>query len=411
MLKDIKNYFANFDGTTNICRSIVLWIAVALVVAFISAKIYMLISKKKYAKYNEGQIVVANKLLNGAILTIMLVFAAAVIITFTICYFLEVSKGENQITPLLFYPLLILAVAAISSAVAIAVKPTRTVKIISAVVCGVMLLVVFVCMIVYYAGSKEDNEAYSNIGLYVSAIALAVVIIVLACIADRRGKSFDTRTIAFAAVCVALSFALSYIRVFKMPMGGSITFASMLPIMLFAFMFGCKKGILVGAVYGILQAIQDPWIIHPAQFVLDYLAAFGAIGLTGCIKDFGAFKGKMRLQFFLGGVVACAFRFIGHYFAGVFAFGAYGAGFAKDYNIPALANAYFYSFVYQCMYIIPELIIVVAVGMVAFSSKNFRKHIEMYSAPKRVEVQVAQNNGISEEQQSVNIDTKTDFEK
>ncbi|MDE5990303.1 MAG: energy-coupled thiamine transporter ThiT, partial [Clostridia bacterium] len=275
-------------------------------------------------------------------------------------------------------------------AVAIALKPIRIVKLISAVVCLAIFVVVLVCMIVYYA-SGEADEAFSNIGLYVSGIVLAAAIITLACFADKRGKSFDTRTIAFAAVCVALSFALSYIRIFKMPMGGSITFASMLPIMLFAFMFGSKKGILVGAVYGILQAIQDPWIIHPAQFVLDYLAAFGAIGLTGCIRDFKVLNKNMRAQFFVGAIVACAFRFLCHYFAGVFAFGAYGAGFAAEYNMPALANAYFYSFVYQCMYIIPELMIVVAVGLVAFASKNFRRHVELYSAVKQGVVKVNSN--------------------
>ncbi|MDE6758290.1 MAG: energy-coupled thiamine transporter ThiT [Clostridia bacterium] len=389
MLKDIKNYFANFDGTTNSCRTIFLWIAVALVIAIIASKV-IFARKKKNANYSEQQLAVANKKLNGGILAVVLVFATAVIITFAVCYFVEVSKGENNLTPILFYPLLALAISAVACAVAIALKPIRIVKLISAVVCLAIFVVVLVCMIVYYA-SGEADEAFSNIGLYVSGIVLAAAIITLACFADKRGKSFDTRTIAFAAVCVALSFALSYIRIFKMPMGGSITFASMLPIMLFAFMFGSKKGILVGAVYGILQAIQDPWIIHPAQFVLDYLAAFGAIGLTGCIRDFKVLNKNMRAQFFVGAIVACAFRFLCHYFAGVFAFGAYGAGFAAEYNMPALANAYFYSFVYQCMYIIPELMIVVVVGLVAFASKNFRRHVELYSAVKQGVVKVNSN--------------------
>lgn len=381
MLNDIKNYFANFNGTTNACRSIVLWIAVALVIAFITMKVYVLLLKKKSAKYCEEQLSVANNILNRATLSVALVFATAVIITFAACYFSAVAKGEDSLTPILFYPLLVLAVSTVSCAIALAIKPTKTVKIISAVLCGAVLVVALICMIVYYA-SGEAGEAFSNVGLYLSAIILVAAIITLAYFADKRKKSFDTRAIAFAAVCVALSFALSYIRIFKLPMGGSITFASMLPVMLFAFMFGCKKGLLVGMVYGILQAIQDPWIIHPAQFVLDYLVAFGAIGLTGCIKDFGVLKINVRAQFVLGAIIACAIRFLAHYFAGVFAFGAYGAGFAEDYNMPALANPYFYSFVYQSMYIIPELIIVVSVGLLAFASKNFRKQVEMYSVSR-----------------------------
>ncbi|MBR2384770.1 MAG: energy-coupled thiamine transporter ThiT, partial [Clostridia bacterium] len=70
-------------------------------------------------------------------------------------------------------------------------------------------------------------------------------------------------------MCVALSFALSYIKLFEMPQGGSVTLFSMLPIMLFSYIYGMKKGLLVGVIYGLLQAVQDPYIIHPAQFLLD----------------------------------------------------------------------------------------------------------------------------------------------
>ena len=380
MLNDIKNYFANFNGTTNTCRTVFLWIAVALVIAFIAMKCGLML-KKKYANYSEEQYLVANRGINKTILAITLVFATAVIITFAACYFSEVAKGDETLMPILFYPLLVLAILAVVSAITLAIKPIKQVKIISAVVCGAAFIAVLVCMIVYYA-SGDAGEAFSNAGLYVSAIFVAAIIITLAFITDKRKNSFDTRAIAFAAVCVALSFALSYIRVFKMPMGGSITFASMLPLMLFAFMFGSKKGLLVGMIYGILQAIQDPWIIHPAQFALDYLVAFGAIGLTGIIKDFGAFKNNMSVQFLLGALVAGFLRFLSHYFSGVFAFGAYGAGYAEDYNMPALANPYFYSFVYQCLYIIPELIIVIIVGLLAFTSKNFRRQVETYSASR-----------------------------
>lgn len=380
MFKDIKNYFANFGSTTNACRTVALWVVLAFIVAFISSKIYALVIAKKKS-YTAEQTALINKTFNGAWITAALVLSVALIITFTTCYFVEVARGDDALTPILFYPLLVLGLAAVASAVAIAVKPLKLTKIICAAVCGAALVAVMVCMIVYYA-SGDAGEALSNIGLYISAIAIAAAIISVALVADKSKRPFDTRTVAFGAVCVALSFALSYVRVFKMPMGGSITLASMLPLMLFAFMFGSRKGITVGALYGILQAVQDPWIIHPAQFVLDYLAAFAAIGLTGCIRDFGAFKNNIRAQFFVGAMAACALRFICHYFAGVFAFGMYGAYYADVYNIPVLSSAYFYSFVYQSLYVIPELIIVIAVGLLIFASKNFRRQIEIYATVK-----------------------------
>ena len=51
-----------------------------------------------------------------------------------------------------------------------------------------------------------------------------------------------------------MSFALSYLRIVKMPQGGSITIASLLPLMLYSFMFGTKKGVFAGLIYGVLQA-------------------------------------------------------------------------------------------------------------------------------------------------------------
>ncbi len=381
MLEDIKNYFANFDGATNTCRSIALWITVALVLAFAVTKLYLFIVSKVSDKYDGETLSTVNRLINRAWIAVALFVAVCFIVTFSACYFVEVAHGEDDLFPILFYPLLVLILSVVGSAIAIFVKPTKLTKIVCAAVVGAAFVAVLVCMIVYYS-SGEAGEAFRNVGLYISAILLAILIVGFAFFADRSGRAFDTRTVTFAAICVAMSFALSYIRIFKLPMGGSITFASMLPLMIFAFMFGSRKGIMAGLVYGVLQAVQDPWIIHPAQFLLDYVLAFVSIGLTGCLRDLKLFKGKMRTQFALGALIACALRFVCHYFAGVFAFGAYGEFYAAEYNMPVLANAYMYSFVYQCMYVIPELVIVLAVAMILFASKNFRKQIELYSAGK-----------------------------
>lgn len=377
MLQDVKNYFANFDGTTNTCRTVALWITLALVLAFVVTKLTALVVSKKSERapqYFEN----INKRINTASIAVALGTAIAFIIIFSTLYFVDVANGEDTLVPILFYPLLVLLIAVVASAAVIFVNHGTLVKIVCGCVCGSALVAAVVCMIVYYAFG-EAGEAFSSIGLYMSAVALVAVIIGIAFAADRKSRPLDTRAITFAAVCVALSFALSYVRLFKMPMGGSITLASMLPLMLFAFMFGSRKGILAGLVYGVLQAIQDPRIVHPAQFALDYAVAFAAIGLTGCIREFGLLKGKMRAQFACGAALACLLRFISHYFAGVFAFGMYGADFAAEYTMPMLANEYFYSFVYQSMYLVPELIIVIVVGMLVFASASFRRQIETYA--------------------------------
>lgn len=375
MLDDIKTYFANFDDATNTCRTIALWVTVALLVAFAATRLYIAIAGKRQ-KYDEATLTAATKLINGAWIIAALTAAVCFIITFASCYFVDVAHGQDVLVPILFYPLLVTLIAVVASAVVLFIKPNTVSKIACACVCGCALIAVIVCMIVHYASGKA-GEAFSNIGLYLSAVVLAAGVIVAAVLFDRKSTPMDTRTITYGAVCVALSFALSYVRLFKMPMGGSITLASMLPLMLFAFMFGSRKGVIVGIIYGLLQAIQDTWIIHPAQFALDYLVAFGAIGLTGCMRELGVLKGNMRAQFVLGATVACAIRFLSHYFAGVFAFGTYGAFYAAEYSVSALANAYFYSFVYQCLYLIPELAIVIVASLLVLASSSFRKQIEL----------------------------------
>ena len=379
---DIENYFANFETAADSCRTVMLWIAIALVVAFIAVKIAFYATAPKPA---EGEAVPdkRQKIANRAGLIVALVYAVAAIIAFSAFYFSDVSAGEDYLVPITFYPLLVFAIVAIAGGIAVAFRPTKPVKITAFSLSAAAFVAALVCLIVYYAtgdsadwNGMEISAADSTV-LYVSAIALAAIVVIVAFVTDRT-KGFNTRAITFAAICIALSFALSYIRFVRMPMGGSITFASMLPLMLYSYMFGCKKGLIAGLVYGMLQAIQDAWIFHPAQFALDYLVAFMAIGLTGCLRNVHTLKDRMRTKFTLGSIIAGVTRFISHFFSGVFAFGAYGVTYAEQWNIPALSNPYIYSIVYQSLYIIPEMVIVIVVGVLMLSSANLRKQIARY---------------------------------
>ena len=146
-------------------------------------------------------------------------------------------------------------------------------------------------------------------------------------------------------------------------MGGSITLASMLPIMIFAYIFGTKKGIILGAVMGLLQAVQDPWILHPAQFMLDYMLAFACFGLSGCFAKLNI--KYHNVKFLLGGITAGLLRFMSHFFSGAFAFGSFGL---EEFN-----SIYLYSLVYNVSYVLPDALIAIVVGVILFSSKSFTK--------------------------------------
>ena len=122
-----------------------------------------------------------------------------------------------------------------------------------------------------------------------AAITLAIVAIVNAVRKKHEGKELSqsqwtTRELIFGALCIAIAFALSYLKFFEMPQGGSITPASMLPIVMFAYIYGTPKGVLVALAYGLLQLLQDAFVVHWAQLIMDYIFAFLPLALAGLFK-------------------------------------------------------------------------------------------------------------------------------
>ena len=97
---------------------------------------------------------------------------------------------------------------------------------------------------------KTPLEAWIT---FAALLAMGVVLLVI----TRSSKKWNTRMLAFGALSIALSFVLSCIRLFRMPNGGSVTPASMLPIMLFSAAYGIGPGFMAGIVYGVLQALAS----------------------------------------------------------------------------------------------------------------------------------------------------------
>lgn len=115
---------------------------------------------------------------------------------------------------------------------------------------------------------------------WITLIAIVLMAAIMVGVSHSR-KRWTAKSLAFAALSIALSFVLSYIKVYSMPQGGSVTLASMLPLMLFAAAYGVGPGLLAGAAYGLLQYLQGGFFVHPIQFLLDYPIAFAMIGLAG----------------------------------------------------------------------------------------------------------------------------------
>lgn len=164
-------------------------------------------------------------------------------------------------------------------------------------------------------------------------------------------KNMSIRFIVESGVMVALATILSYIKLYHMPQGGSLTAGSMVPIILIGLRYGVKKGVLVGIVYGVLQSILEPFVVHPVQYLLDYPIAFGLLGLSGIGKSFFSKSGDRGIRYY-GAIVFGIFlgifgRFLGHLTA--------GAVFFKEYA--GDQNAWIYSAIYNGSFLSLELLI------------------------------------------------------
>ena len=138
---------------------------------------------------------------------------------------------------------------------------------------------------------------------------------------------------------VSLASALSLIShsFFSLPQGGSINLG-MVPIFWLALRRGWKTGIIGGAIFGMVELAIEPFIVHPAQLVLDYPLAFAALGLAGFFQN----------KPILGVLFGSTGRFICHFISGIVYF--------SDYAPPGMSPTV-YSAIYNASYLIPSMII------------------------------------------------------
>ena len=173
---------------------------------------------------------------------------------------------------------------------------------------------------------------------------------------STRYTSSKTKILAETAIFVALATALSLIVVYTLPQGGSITLASMVPLIWLALRRGPAVGIGAGVLYGVIQFILLPYAYNPVQVLLDYPLAFGCLGLAGFFKN----------RPLIGPVIAVSGRFIMHFISG-FAF--FAPMFAPD------IDPYIYSAVYNGSYLIPEMGISVFAIFLLMKSKVLKAYM------------------------------------
>jgi thiamine transporter len=153
--------------------------------------------------------------------------------------------------------------------------------------------------------------------------------------------SSNTRILAEGSIIIALTVVLKDVLppVFRLPQGGSVSLAGMVPLLWFSLRRGLRAGLEASAIYGLINmALPGSFIVDPVQALLDYPIAFGALGLAGLFR-------KHPL---IGVAVGITGRFLAHFASGVWFFAAYA---------PAGMSPVLYSAIYNGGYLIVELIV------------------------------------------------------
>ncbi len=185
--------------------------------------------------------------------------------------------------------------------------------------------------------------------------------------------------LTLSAVFVALATVLSLIKVVKMPLGGSVTLLSMLPIVMISIMLGLKWGFGSAFVYSLIQLVLGialdgllGWGLTPTMLIgtilLDYIVAFSVLGVAG------AFSKRGYAGICAGVSLAVVLRFISHFLSGfvIFTeleqFEIFGNVFT---NRPIL-----YSLSYNGLYMLPELVITVIATAILFNLPQIKRITE-----------------------------------
>ena len=202
---------------------------------------------------------------------------------------------------------------------------------------------------------ESFGEFFTTVPGKVTVVMAALAVVALFGLAMRKRPVFTVRSMTRTAICVGLSVVLSFVTLFHMPQGGSVTLCSMFFITLTGYWFGPAVGIIAGVTRGFLDLAFKPYVVHPAQLALDYLFAFGILGISGFFRNqkFGLYTG------FIAGVFG---RFVMSTLSGIVFFAAYAGE----------QNVLIYSVAYNGSYMLAEM----GIALVLLAIPAFRGALE-----------------------------------
>ena len=186
---------------------------------------------------------------------------------------------------------------------------------------------------------------------------------------ETQAKKSAIVRLTESAMMIAIAALLSMAKLIDMPYGGSVTMASMLPIVIIAYRHGTKWGLLTGLAYGAVQfalGTKNIGYLPVSNFVsiltlivADYLLAFAVLGFGGIFRK--SCK-RQATALALGSVLVAVLRYICHVIAGWTVWKAF-----------AISEAgLIYSISYNATYMLPEMMVLVVAAIFLGNALDFR---------------------------------------
>ena len=172
-----------------------------------------------------------------------------------------------------------------------------------------------------------------------------------------------------SAMMIALGTALSFIKIYEAPFGGSVTLLSMAPIIILSLRRGVKVSLPAAFVYSVLQLLfglnSIAWVPSAGGRILcilfDYIFAFSVLGLAGFAVKI-PYTGDEKKDLWIGAIVGTAvvvlLRFACHLVSGAVIWYALDLEWYADDpgHIVHRYGAWLFSLAYNGGYMVPEII-------------------------------------------------------
>lgn len=145
-----------------------------------------------------------------------------------------------------------------------------------------------------------DEKGYHLTGGGIFSVSLIVIILLMILFFNKNKKEnscgkWNAKKLVFCAISISFATVASFIPLFSLPFGGSVTMFSMLFVCLTGYFYGPSIGIISGLAFGLMNLIFKPYVVHPIQLILDYILAFSALGISGFFANLknGLVKGYL----------------------------------------------------------------------------------------------------------------------